>query len=268
MSPSHPERRLSGTTKRYLLGAGILLVCQLPLLLLRHPAASPEQDDSQPAAQTPLILLTDDSAKRQEQGQDLLAWLAIADPMRLLLPDYEKGFSRFSNPRVDLPEPQFVARAIPVPAQATPVVAPTVPEIHTASLTSLVHRLWNRQSALELAEREIKPLPLRVFWFLADGRLLENPPPFEDGELVAASQGEGEIQDVTVLEISQSSDLAIPRLLVRQSCGKRSLDNLAVEAVRRTWLAPSAELTVRGSGGPDYQLLVDWRMLPAVKETL
>jgi len=268
VNPSHTERHLSSTSVRYLLGLGILLVCQLPLFLLRRPDAPPEQDDSMPSAKTPLVLLTEDSTQNQAQGRDLLDWLTVADPMRLLLPDYEQGYSRFANPLVTFPEPQFAVRPIPAPEQPLPTGTPAVLEIHTASLTSLVHRLWNRQSSLELAERDIKPLPLRVFWFLDDGRLLENPPSFEDGELAKASQGEGEITDVTVLEIAQSSELAIPRVLVRQSCGKRALDNLAVETIRKTWLAPAPELTVRGSGGPDYRLLVDWRMLPAVKETL
>lgn len=211
---------------RFAIAAIILVVVHLPFILNTRKD-TPQAPTPQPTHRKEVSTILNQDAWEK----DFQKWLAIVNPWHWYLGDYHLGFSQVNILRRHSALPDFPAYIAPTSAPATHNVVPKALELSHS--TAAINNYW------ELYQPEFLPPPPaptqhKVRWRRKNGRELRQAPVIPDDILQhwEESQKAGIIRDVTTLQITFTTAMPIPRIILRGSCGDQQLDQAAIRAVR------------------------------------
>lgn len=242
------------------------LLLHVPFLLFRlGPAAPPDS----PRNHRPRSVFIPSAAPHTPSEKELLAWVQLADPTLLSLPDPAVGFSA---PLLAPAPHAYTERVTPAPTAtqiAERTFAPPDPP-PTRSLEADLTRQWPVRIPATPEPPAIPALPAAVLWRFADGALLRGM-----GELPAAdlrlALRTGAPRQPTRFRVELP--LGAPaRVRLQASCGNSDLDRLALQRlgprvltweqdVGRRELSPETEPFTLDPGRSRV-VEVEWRLAP------
>jgi len=265
---------LQSALHRYLLATGICILLHIPFLLFRNTsdAIAPKEVKS---IFPPIVCMRssqDESLAPLEK--EYYVWADISAPTQLVKPNRKHGFTAFGFPKTERFEEQFQPVSFPFLYLPTPQLAEIVLSFPGFDISDAIYDTWNNVTVIQPAARTILPVADGVTWRFESGAMLKNAPVITEQELSICRRSAGITQAfnaMTAVETIQDGPIAIPRVLVRTSCGQASFDYLALNAVRKLMLT-SASATQEGTsqqttlGSGNCTLMVLWHLRPQEKQ--
>ncbi len=238
-----------------------------PLWIMKLPPQRPEarhgRDERIPVISLPAMTpaaLADLSPEERAAVRNLYEWCALKDPSTLLKPFTEYGFRRqvgsAAHPEHPLPVQEVALDAYV--ASERLLGQPSRFDESPLGGELLSHRMPH--ISVEMPAPAAPMVPDGVYWVGEDGHALKDPPRVDLAAVRSHLQGRGMPGKATRLDaVALASE---PRVVLRESCGDKVLDQMAVSALL-THLQGVARK--RGAGAPEsgawlQRLLVYWRL--------
>lgn len=251
-----------GGKARFLLALLIVAVLHLPFLFVPFP-----EEPERPAMKGPALKLVSlpaaSSAAQLEEmpasGRELYEWLELANPVQWYFPDAEHGFSQYNRPEKEYSTPawqEFALAASPLERYLFKQLKLSVP---APSLSELFRNNYHPFRMQEQPRLSVAPaLPHAVVWRRAGGNPLKESPVLDAATLRSWDEPatRAAIVACTRFKVHFSSELALPRVVLRQSCGVPALDEGAARALRG--YIGSRYRSALPAGNSAVELEVDW----------
>lgn len=241
----------------------VAIILHVPFLLVkaRNGNAQNQQNDQFVNHSPRAFLFPPRNAKNLDKYiLAIYEWADFDDPTVIIHPNPDYGFTKF----IPKTPPQEV---IPLPEVEPPRTEKSFPDIPDKNLETKarstaenIQASWNKDTHLNLPAPQRIVRPRGVFWTTEYGSKLINPPKLDEEKQNLALL-KGVPKSVTKIEVDPNPNLPLKRIILRESCGNKDLDLLAVEAVRNALENAGDKPLLPGfSPTQPVTLVVDWRL--------